>query len=243
MRNLITLFALVLVVARGAEARPAGTASDDSASATAVATKHPSAAKAPEIKLAETPSDRLGTAPRGFGLKVGERAPDAMLPDVSGTTQSLAQLYAQGPTLVMFYRGGWCPFCNLELHEFSAAKPEFDKRGVQIVAISVDQPSEGAKTQARHGAPFPMLSDSKLAAHRAYRVVHIPADAERKVIASYHIDLNAYSGEAHGDFAVPAIFLVDRDSTVRFVHVDEDFKTQPSVKQMLAVVDRTFRAK
>jgi peroxiredoxin len=62
-------------------------------------------------------------------------------------------------------------------------------------------------------------------------------------MAAYGIDLAAYSGESHGDFAVPAIFLIDRDGTVRFVHIDEDYKTRPSAKQMLAVADRTFGPK
>jgi len=132
MRNSIPLLVLGLLVARGAG--PAGA----------------DATKPPEIKLTETPSDKLGTAPKGFGLKVGAKAPDATLPDVSGSTQSLAQLYAQGPTLVIFYRGGWCPFCNLQLHEYSAAKPEFDKRGVQIVAISRRRSTPPALTSCRY---------------------------------------------------------------------------------------------
>jgi peroxiredoxin len=201
------------------------------------------AASPPQVKLAETPPDKLGIAPSGFGLKVGDKAPDASLPDVSGKTESLGALFSQGPTLLMFYRGGWCPYCNLQLHEYSVAKPEFDRHGVRIVAISVDKPSEEAKMQAKHGVPFPMLSDSKLLAHQAYRVVHVPGDDERKGMAAYGIDLAAYSGESHGDFAVPAIFLIDRDSTVRFVHVDEDYKTRPSAKQMLDVADRTFATK
>jgi peroxiredoxin len=203
----------------------------------------PAPAPQPQFQLAETAPDKLGTAPTGFGLKVGDKAPDALLPDVSGKTESLAALFSQGPTLLIFYRGGWCPFCNLWLHDYAVAKPEFDRRGVRVVAISVDKPSEEAKTQAKQGVPFPMLSDSKLVAHQAYRVVHVPGDAERKGMAAYGIDLAAYSGESHGNFAVPAMFLVDRDGTVRFVHVDEDFKTRPSAKQMLAVADRTFETK
>jgi peroxiredoxin len=212
------------------------------------AAKHPAAAgSAPapaspaQFEIAETPLDRLGSAPRGFGLKVGDKAPDALLPDVSGKTESLAELVSRGPTLLIFYRGGWCPFCNLWLHDYAVAKPEFDRRGVRIVAISVDKPSEEAKTQAKQGVPFPMLSDPKLVAHQAYRVVHVPGDAERRGMAGYGIDLAAYSGESHGDFAVPAIFLIDRDGAVRFVHVDEDYKTRPSARQMLAVADRIFR--
>jgi peroxiredoxin len=193
--------------------------------------------------LTETSSEKLGTAPSGFGLKIGEKAPDASLPDVSGKTESLSALFAQGPTLLMFYRGGWCPWCNLQIHEYAAAKPEFDKHGVRVVAISVDKPSEEAKMQAKHGVPFPMLSDPKMVVHQAYRVVHVPGDAEHKALAGFGIDLVAYSGESHGNFAVPSIFLVDRGGVVRFMHIDEDFKTRPSAKQMLAIADRTFGAK
>ncbi len=188
-------------------------------------------------KLAETPAQRLGTAPPGLGIKVGDRAPDASLQDVSGKMRKLSDLYAHGPVFIVFYRGGWCPFCNLQLHELAQSKPEFDKRGVSLAAISVDQPSEEAKTRAKHGIPFPMLSDSKLVAHKAFNVVHVPGDAEQRAFAGYGIDLAAYSGEAHKSFAVPSIFLVDQAGIVRFAHVDPDYKTRPSAKQMLAVAD------
>lgn len=197
--------------------------------------------KAPQFELGETPADKLGSAPAGFGPEVGEKAPTATLPDINGVMENLASIYAQGPTLVVFYRGGWCPFCNLQLHQLTVAKPEFDKRGVHIVAVSVDKPSEEAKTQAKHGVPFMMLSDSTLALHEKYRVVHVPGDEEKAKLAGYRIDLSAYSGEAHGKFAVPASILVDRTGTVRFVHADEDYKTRPSPRQLLEIVDRTFK--
>jgi len=222
------------------QTRTGATAADAESSATAASAPP---APPPQPMLAETPTDRLGTAPAGFGLKVGDRAPDASLPDVTGKTQSLAEIFAQGPTLVLFYRGGWCPFCNLELHDYSVNKPEFDRRGVRLVAISVDKPSEEAKTQAKHGVPFPMLSDPKMVALQAYRVVHVPGDTEKKAMAGYGIDLVAYSGESHGDFAVPSIFLVGRNGVVLFAHIDEDFKTRPGAKQMLAVADRLLGAK
>lgn len=196
--------------------------------------------EASELTLAQTPAERLGSAPAGFGPELGARAPDATLPDVHGKMQSLHALYARGPTLLIFYRGGWCPFCNLQLRELARAKPEFDRRGVQIVAISVDRPSEEAKTQARHGVAFPMLSDSRLVAHQSYRVIHVPGEAEREILAGYEVDLASHSGEAHGSFAVPASILVDRSGVVCFVHVDEDFKTRPSAEQLLAVAERTL---
>lgn len=191
----------------------------------------------PAMVLGETPADKLGTVPEGLGLKVGSKAPDATLPDITGASQNLAALYGQGPTFVVFYRGGWCPFCNLQLHDLSQAKPEFDKRGIRIVAISVDQPGEEAKTQAKNEVAFPMLSDSDLATHKAFNVVHVLAEAEAKALAGHGVDLEKYSGQAHHSIAVPSIFLVDRAGKVRWVHVDKDYKTRPSPTQLLAVAE------
>lgn len=211
--------------------------------APAAAPTPPAADKPAGMKLGITPDAKLGSSPDGFGLEIGARAPDGELLDVSGATQKLSDLYAQGPTFVVFYRGGWCPFCNVQLHELSVAKPEFDRRGVKLVAISVDQPSEEAKTQAQQGVAFPMLSDSKLTIHQAFGVVHVPGPDEAKALAGYGVDLAAYAGERHGSFAVPAVFLVDPQGIVRFAHVDEDYQVRPSVAQLLAVADRLATAK
>ena len=194
----------------------------------------------PAMVLGETAADKLGSVPAALGLKVGSKAPNAKLPSVTGKVESLSTLYREGPTFVVFYRGGWCPFCNLQLHALTTAKPDFDKKGLRIVAISVDKPDKGAETQAKHGVPFPMLSDSDLVAHKAFNVVHVPPEAEAKALAGYGIDLAQYSGKAHNNFAVPAIFLVDRSGVIKWVHVDEDYKTRPSPKQMLEVADRTL---
>jgi peroxiredoxin len=190
--------------------------------------------------LTETPADKLGTVPAGLGLKVGDKAPTLSLDSVTGGQQSLGDLYAQGPTFVVFYRGGWCPFCNLQIHELSNAAPEFAKRGLRLVAISVDVPTQEAMTQAKHGVPFPMLSDPKLKAHQAFHVVHTAGEGEQKVLAGFGIDLQKFSGETHKSFAVPSMFLVDKQGVVRWEHADEDFKTRPTAKQMLAVAATTL---
>jgi peroxiredoxin len=194
------------------------------------------AAEPPRLQV--TPPERLGTAPSGLGLAVGEVAPSTVLEEVGGAQRSLGSLYAKGPTLLVFYRGGWCPFCNLQLHELTQLAPALEKRGVQVVAISVDLPSVEAKTRAQHGVPFVLLSDPKLRAHAAFHVVHVAAEAERQALAGFGIELAKFSGETHHSFAVPSIFLVDKHGIIRFAHVDEDFKTRPSGKQLLDVVAR-----
>lgn len=212
----------------------AQTATQTSAQASA----HPKKAGPPT--LAETPASKLGTSPEGFGLAAGAKAPDATLPDITGKSQSLASLYAEGPTFVVFYRGGWCPFCNLQLHALAKAKPDFEAKSLRVVSISVDRPDEQAKTQAKNGVPFPMLSDADLAVHKAFHVVHVPGEAESKALAGHGVDLEKYSGQTHHSFAVPSIFLVDRAGVIRWSHVDEDYKTRPTPKQMLEAAEKAL---
>jgi peroxiredoxin len=187
--------------------------------------------------LQATAADRLGKLPQGLGLKPGQTAPDAALTNISGETVKLSSLYAKGPTMLVFYRGGWCPFCNLQLHELAARKADFDKRGVGIAAISVELPGEESKTQAKNAVPFPMLSDPLLAAHRLFRVVHTPGAQELAALKGYGVDLEARSGQQHHSFAVPAVFLISQEGTVLWSHVDEDYTTRPSTDQLLHQLD------
>lgn len=183
-----------------------------------------------------TPEARLGVLPTGLGLAVGTLAPDAKIMDLQGNPQRLAELYARGPTLIVFYRGGWCPFCNFQIRELTTAAAQFRERGVQLVAISVDQPDVEAKTRAAHDVPFVLLSDPDLAAHRAFAVVHHADDTEVARLLGFGLDIEASSARKHHDFAVPSVFLVV-DGHIRWAHADPDYKVRPTAAQLLAAVD------
>lgn len=242
--NITTLgaTALALTLAAGgasaAPSTPPGTTPQPATAKPGPAAKPDGAEAKPAIALGVTPDDKLGTTPAGLGLKVGDKAPNVTLDDAAGGKKSIAELASAGPLYIVFYRGGWCPFCNLQMRELAKAKEGFSSRGVRLVAISVDVPTEEAKMQAKHEATFPFLSDPDLAAHRAFNVVHAAGPDEQKALAGYGINLSSYSGKDHKSFAVPAVFLLDRKGVVRFVHVNEDFQTRPSTAQLLGVVDR-----
>ncbi len=180
-------------------------------------------------------STSLVTEASGVGLSVGTIAPSLELDNVSGKRESLQNLCAKGPTFLVFYRGGWCPFCNAQLRDLVASNAELELAGARVVAISVDSPTNEAKTQAEHGVPFPMLSDPDLRAHQAFKVVHETGTEERAALAGFGVDLAQHSGRGHQSFAVPAIFLVDREGVIRFAHVSEDFKIRPSARQLIDV--------
>ncbi len=187
---------------------------------------------------ATTTADRVGVLAPNTGIAVGQHVPDVHGLDLDSKDVALATLYAKGPILLAFYRGGWCPFCNTEIHELVAAYPEFTKRGVALVAVSVDKPDAEAKLHATYSIPFAVLSDSDAAMIEAFHVVKKVEGDELAKIKGFGVDLESYSGNAHHESAIPALFLSDRSGIVRWAHSDPDFKVRPSVAQMLAAIDQ-----
>jgi peroxiredoxin len=185
-----------------------------------------------------TAAPTVGVLPEGVGVPPGSPAPDAEVEfAVGGGAVNLASLYADGPVLLVFYRGGWCPFCNYQVHELATAWPEFQARGVTPVLVSVDRVDEAAKTQASWEIPFPVLSDPTLKAHSAFKVNFAVDDETVKKYARFGIDLEESSGQTHHTIAVPSMFLIDRDGVVRWAHAELDYKTRPTVEQVLAAID------
>jgi peroxiredoxin len=184
-----------------------------------------------------TPVQLAGPAPEGVGVPVGQVALDPQLLDSSAMLAHVLDGLSKRYLLVVFYKGGWCPSCNVQIHKFSKGYAEFHKRAVAIVAISVDKPEYGAKTAAEYGLPFPVLSDSDLLAPRAYRVVDHVNGFGAFMLARMGADLKARSGPEHHDVAIPALFLVDADRKVRWSHVDKDYAMRPSIALVLAAID------
>lgn len=199
------------------------------------------AARKPSPKATTTTDDAgLGKLPDGVGLGVGSSAADGTLKDAGGKSVQLSDYWKRGWILVVFYRGGWCPFCNFQIRELTRAKPEFDERGVTPVLLSVDRVSEAAKTSAAYDIPYPVLSDPELGVHRGFRVLQQVDDATLAKYREFGIDLEASSGQKHHTIAIPSLFLIDKTGVVRFAHADRDYKVRPSTAQILAAIDRAL---
>jgi len=192
----------------------------------------------PQMEAYAAPAaTRLGVLAPNTGIGVGQTVPDVSALDLDGKPVSLAQLYKAGPILLAFYRGGWCPYCNTEIHSLTLAYPEYRKRGVTPVALSVEKPEEGAKLKATYVIPFPVLSDSDAKVLEALHLVKKVGDEELTRLKSFGIDLEAASGKTHHEISIPALFVIDRTGTVRFAHSDPDFKVRPTSAQILAAID------
>lgn len=186
---------------------------------------------------AAPPAKRVGVLAPGTGIAVGEHVPELAARDLSGKEVTLSSLYATGPILLAFYRGGWCPYCNMEIHQLTEGYPEFQKRGVTPVALSVDQPEAEALLKATYVIPFPVLSDIDAHVIEAFHVVNSVSPEDFATMKAKGVDLERYSGRTHHEIAIPSLFLIDRTGVVRWAHSDPDFKVRPATAQVLAAID------
>jgi peroxiredoxin len=167
---------------------------------------------------------RSGAAP---GLAVGDRAPDFTLPDASGEPVALADRLRLGPVVLSFYRGDWCPYCNLELRALQANLPEIRELGASLIAISPQAPDHGAALTEREGLGFDVLSDIHQEAIRAYQLQFTPPASVKEVYANvFGNDLSKQSADGSWDLPVPATFVLDRDGVVRAAYVDAQYTTR-----------------
>lgn len=243
------LLAVAVSAASAACSKPKGEAMPEPTSSAAAPAVTPAAAAplsahtmpgAPAMKdYADPPADRVGVLAPGTGIPVGQKVPDIHARDLDGKDVSLSSLYTKGPILLAFYRGGWCPYCSTENHTLATAYPEYQKRGVTPVTVSVDKPDAEAKTKATYAIPFPVLSDSDATMIEAFHVVNHVDDATLAKMKGFGVDLESYSGKTHHEIAVPSLFLIDRTGVVRWAHSDPDYKVRPSTAQILAAIDAT----
>jgi peroxiredoxin len=166
-------------------------------------------------------------------LKLGDLIPDVTLRTVEGTEVSLRKLVAEKPAVLVFYRGGWCPFCNLHLASLSSIKDDLTKEGVQLIAISMDQPSKLRETMQKDKLDYTLLSDSDADAVKAFGISYKVDDATLVKMKSFNVDLDAATGNSNHILPHPAVFVVNLKGIINFVHVNPDFKVRLEAAKVL----------
>lgn len=171
-------------------------------------------------------------------LPVGAKAPafTARLPD--GNAFQFDPATRKGPAVIIFYRGGWCPYCNAHLGSLKAAEGTLRARGYEVMFLSMDRP-EILRTSLKDDvenevAKYTLLSDASANAARAFRVAFRVDDDTYNKYKGFGVDLEAASGEKHHLLPVPAVYVIDRRGTVRFVYYDADYKVRLSADKLLA---------
>ncbi len=166
-------------------------------------------------------------------LKVGDRAPKADVLDADGEPVRLNELYAEKPTVLIFFRGGWCPYCVRHLSDLATVEKDLIEAGFQIAALSPDLPKHLKSEDAE--ASFTLLSDREGEAAKAFGLAFRLDDAthERYLGFTKKIDVEERSGRSHRILPVPAVYIVDKTGTIRFAHWDPEYKKRLSGQEVL----------
>jgi peroxiredoxin len=157
-------------------------------------------------------------------LRVGQSAPEFTLPDAFGQEVSLKSLLSKGPVVIGFYRGEWCPFCNIELRGLQQALPKMRELGATLLAISPEKPDHGIVATEKNKLTFPVLSDFGNKVARHFGIVFQLGQQVREFSKNvFKNDIALRNGEDSWELPVPATFVVDTTRTIRFAHVDVDY--------------------
>jgi peroxiredoxin len=167
-------------------------------------------------------------------LPIGAAIPEVMLKTAEGTDFNLKTAVLRKPTVLIFYRGGWCPYCNLQLGQLQTVEPELLKLGYQILAISPDRPAKLVESVEKDKLSYTLLSDSSMTAAKAFGIAFRVDEATLKKYKGHGIDLEAASGEKHHLLPVPAVFIVGTDGRIKFVHADPDYKVRLEPEALLS---------
>ncbi|WP_420368700.1 peroxiredoxin-like family protein [Curtobacterium sp. L1-20] len=182
-----------------------------------------------DLRAAGVPSSALG---------VGATAPDAPLTDPKGAATTLDAVRAGTPTVLVFYRGAWCPYCNLTLRTYQQELlPALQERGAQLVAVSPQTP-EGTETAIANGElAFPVLSDPENVLAGRFGIVTEPSAAARAAHTQLGFDVADSNADDTARIPFPSVFVIDADGAVRFADVHVDYTTRTEVATVVEAVD------
>ncbi|NBC82885.1 MAG: redoxin domain-containing protein [Bacteroidetes bacterium] len=163
-------------------------------------------------------------------LLYGESVPDVKLTAADGSKHSLKNLISQQPSILLFYRGGWCPYCNTQLAEMQQVEQEIMYLGYKILAISPDNVENLKQSVDKHDLTYELYSDADGSLTKALGIAF-------KAPGRYTRMLSKRSNEHNEGFLpVPAVFVVDTEGTITFEYINPDYKTRLSADLLLAVL-------
>jgi peroxiredoxin len=193
-------------------------------------------------RLARPPSaeadevfDATGIAQRA--LRVGDEAPDATLSDALGHPMRLADRWGTGPLVIVFYRGGWCGYCSLQLRAWQRHAGDLARLGASLVAISPQTPANSMSTVQQNALAFTVLSDSALEAANGFGLAYTLHPDLVDYYGSVGTDVPVLNGNGQWVLPVPATYVVDGAGTVRFAWIDEDVRSRVEPADVIAAVE------
>ena len=220
--SLLILSFMVFNTVHALESIPSYQASLDQFMEKSKASKSPFSEK--DRAIMKKADESLASSLPDPGIKVGEMAPDFTLKNAFGEEINLKQELKKGPVILVFYRGAWCPFCNMHLHVLQQSLPQFKKYGAQLITITPQTPDKSAEQIGKDGYPFQVLSDLNSQVMKDYKLYFEIPDDLVSVYRHVGLDIEAFNGKGRNVLPVPGSFVIDKDGIVRAMQARTDYK-------------------
>ena len=172
-------------------------------------------------------------------VSVGDTIAPFALPDASGQTRTLDELTADGPAVIVFYRGGWCPYCNVTLRTYERELlPELDAFSATLVAISPETPDTSLTTQEKAELTYTVLSDTSAQLASTLGITWQPSQPGLAAQRQLGVDIRTTRADQGTILPMPSVLIVDRDDVARFVDIHPDYTGRTEVTDILTALQK-----
>ncbi|RKR07981.1 peroxiredoxin [Maribacter vaceletii] len=166
-------------------------------------------------------------------LQIGDTITGFSLININGNTVKLEDVFNSEYLVLNFYRGGWCPYCNMELREYERLKDDFKNAGADIIGISAEVPTLASQTKDKNTLSFPVLTDKDAEFMKAIGIVFQLNEKAKKDYVGFGMDFTQIHGNENYELPVPAVYIIDKNRKVIFVHFEADYMTRIEPKEVL----------
>lgn len=167
-------------------------------------------------------------------LMIGQPIPETPLRTMNGEPFSLRAAAQEQQVVLIYYRGGWCPYCNVHLQQLQAIEPQLRRLGYRIIAVSADKPSRLQQSMAQNQLTYTLLSDASMQTADAFGIAYKVDQPTLQMLGSNGMDIEEASGRKHHMLPVPSVFLIGTDGIIDFVYANPDYRVRLKPDVLLA---------
>ncbi|WP_341357269.1 peroxiredoxin-like family protein [Rossellomorea sp. y25] len=168
--------------------------------------------------------EELAKSDDGKGLRAGEKAPNFTLPDATGKEIQLEDMLKKGPVILTFYRGGWCPYCNMELRAYQQLMEDIKEAGAELIAVSPQTPDASLSTKEKNELDYVVLSDEGNKVADEYKLVYKLPPYLVEIYKGKGLDLEKANDSDSWTLPVSATYIIKQDGTIAYEYTKADYK-------------------
>ena len=171
-------------------------------------------------------------------VKKGDKIPDFTLPNAVNRAVTLSEVLKNKMAVITFYRGGWCPYCNMELKAFESLLPAFEEKNVQLIAISPEVPDISLSTKEKNELSFEVLSDVDNKVAKDFGLVFkMPEDLQDLYLNSFNIHVAKHNGNDDFELPMPATYVVNQNGDIIYDFIHEDYTKRAEPSEILSFIN------